>query len=378
MSLSVHINQSSLNKLEFALCAFLRIFGHSRCINDEQLLFCPFDIIKLIIKMLYDLSPIKVYKSQRGFVIQKYYTSLTYDITECCKFNDFKPTNFPQLYEYSTTRGLPALYGFNDQNSLLSLKDGIVSIKSYFLDDTTDVNNNEQFEMALQNIAQIACARKYVFALTNNGKLYFSNISQIENDGFDVPSLIPLRENVISIASSSCCFVILTESGLVYNLEFNNVEPILIKVDAIITSIYCNNYMIFMITNEGGLYIQGTDVYGLFGHKGEYYDTPKEVQLPCKVIKIATNLTNVFLLTANGNVYVWGGNEYGQTGESLLNIDTGKFREVFSEIKGIVNIESTFCKTLLISKKGNVFIFGTTPGEARSENDNNLKELVLS
>ena len=400
MALSVFKNQSSLSEIEFSLCTLIHHFTNISSLN------CPFDVIKYIIKMLHYISQVTLYTSQRAFIMYNCGKSLVYDIHDYRNYNEFKPTRSPYLHEFSTSCGLPTFSSFSDQRSLLLLNNGIVTIKSHFvLDvsplrmhphseraqhqslhprrhppseggiDVTNVNDNEKFKLNLQNVTQIACAFRYVFALSN-GQLYFSNISQKENKGFGLPILVELPEKVKSIESYLSNLIILTVVGTVYSFDFKTMMPILIEIDELATKVDSNHYVKCVVTDNGNLYILGTDMHGLIGNPGERYDTPVKVTLPFKVLEITFNLANMFILTLDG-VYVCGENHFGQTGEPDSKIGIKGFRKIFSEID-VRSIKCIGNTTMVITNKNVAYVCGMKPNVDHFYDDYILREIKLS
>ena len=100
-------------------------------------------------------------------------------------------------------------------------------------------------------------------------------------------------------------------------LQLDN--PILVKDLSNIKMISCGSDHFLSLTNDGKVYAMGDDTFGQCGQSGENrsttapffekrYGKPQLVQLPEKVVKIASGYRHNFAITEKGNLFGWGYN----------------------------------------------------------------------
>ena len=184
-------------------------------------------------------------------------------------------------------------------------------------------------------------------------------------DRHELEKICTLSKKIRNICEKYQLFERLTTD--VYYILDNSVKKIKIKDPLSFASISCGaGGQNGVITFSGDVYMFGNGEYGALGdgdkrkHKVPY---PKKIEGMKDVVGISCGDHHTGLVITSGKVYMFGSNMSGElgTGKSLIHSE-----DYPQEIEGIENIALVSCgpnNTGLVSKSGEVYIFGeNTPG----------------
>lgn len=336
------------NRCKFALCSLMT------CLKNY-----PMDIIKYIIELQLKISQIELHKTQRGFTVYNG-KSLVFDSPEHCEYYKLERDNY--LHTSPINDDLITTFTFDDHYCAITLNNGLLKITDYFsrhpfnpTDELSTVN--------VLNVTKFALVGTVLFAVTDDGKLYYIGNTPSTTIMFDCPRLVDLSEKVKLITSSSNRLVIIAESGSVYTIQPHlDMEPILINSDAVqgeIVGTCCADNMIIVYTNTSNIYLYGFDWYKLIDSKIKLYNVLTKLPVTIgnmDIQKICCSDTNIFFVLTNYETYVVGSNYNYQTAS---NDDDRELRRTFIGSK-VVEIACHDKRTMIITLDGSVYLCGNS------------------
>ncbi len=196
-------------------------------------------------------------------------------------------------------------------------------------DSEGEDNKNDEFKIpsedeeiaVIQEKAQsLLLLRDVSSVLTENGSLYRwgSNYLGQLGDGTTIDQTLPVKvlDNVKSVLPYSFGdrdMLVLTKDGELYVYSYN-VTKILDNV----ASVLKGNSTYGAITEDGSLYMWGSNSYGQVGN-GTVIQQTDPVKVLDDVVSVTINSTTG-AITKDGSLYMWGLNDHGQVGSGT----TGK------------------------------------------------------
>ncbi|KAL9644151.1 hypothetical protein ABK040_005615 [Willaertia magna] len=212
-----------------------------------------------------------------------------------------------------------------------------------------------------------------IYCLTNDSLLY--EINYIINEGFK-KNLVQGTENYKiklighdKFLTSDNYLVTKAPSTSVYNLNLtlNNLKPNT-EIIKIITDVKHNDFRSYYQTNDGSFYFSiasengnaGTIAGSTFGFKPLNITNRFNGNFNYSIINLTKpskgNLYSVFLVN-NNTIFTTGSNSYGQLGDGTFR--SSFFPKNITFINEIVDISVGFTHTLILTKDGEVYGFGS-------------------
>jgi alpha-tubulin suppressor-like RCC1 family protein len=245
---------------------------------------------------------------------------------------------------------------------------------------------------------QIACGRKHIVALGENGFVlswgtgHFGQLGHGDDSNYDRPKIISALEprrigsRAVGVSCGGSHSGVITNSGMVFMWGLNRVgqtgtsskqdsvvEPLpidtgdIIGGTAVAAALVCGRNHTTMVTGEGRVYTWGAATFGRLG----LADGRKKVMRPSEikffasrpVASVASGDFHNLALCRSGEVYSWGHNLEGQCGVgTAVNVKTPKKIDFFGPELRIKEIccGSSWC--VAVSSSGRAYSWGHGDG----------------
>jgi len=199
----------------------------------------------------------------------------------------------------------------------------------------------------------------YMWGYNNNGRLGLGNDTNGKPITTNLNQPLKIMENIQDVKINSSNTMVLTTDGKVYIWGFysNNMlgdestatryapdidNPVLINIQ----SIELSNSNAAAITNEGDLYIWGSNNYGQAGIGSTSSSCKATKATISKVSKVALFPGWIAAITSNNNLYMWGNNYNGLLGNGSNDTKTIPYKISELENTKVSEIYSLFLVTL--------------------------------
>jgi RCC1 and BTB domain-containing protein len=190
----------------------------------------------------------------------------------------------------------------------------------------------------------------------------------------NTPTHVPLPSQVVNVACGWYHTLVTTESHGVYAWGSNGdgelgigtqktqatPVPVQSPAEFPITRIFAGGSRSFFLTSDGSLYSCGWYYHGGLGHGDSTLSrvSPKLLFSRQDISEIVCGAAHTVVLLNDNSVIVWGKNINGQLGIGTKeNVWEPYTAEIFSE--EIVGIGAGWNHTWAISKRGNLYLFGS-------------------
>jgi alpha-tubulin suppressor-like RCC1 family protein len=247
--------------------------------------------------------------------------------------------------------------------------------------DTTKRKTPEKVtSMSNENVVQVSAGRDFSLALTSKGKIF----SEGNNDQGQLgqgdkrqrttfTEITSIPTNITFISSGYRHTLALDENGDVWSwgrnssgqlsLGHNNDQPTPTKVilPSPIIQISAGGEFSAALSKEGVLFLWGYSSEGQIGlGSTDNKNTPQQLPLSEKVVYFSCGHFHVLALTENGKLLSWGFNYYGQLGHGDTTNRLSPTKISFDFGAEIATIACGTCHSLVFTKSGNIFIWGSS------------------
>jgi len=154
----------------------------------------------------------------------------------------------------------------------------------------------------IRNVVQIVCANKHSLFLTKYGQVYGCGyngeyVLGVPKCRIYTPTIVSTIDNIAYIASCSKSTCYLTYDGRLYisNKTIQSRDPKLIVMPYRIVNIVCNDWYIYILTQNGTVY--SLSLYG----PDNIWTT--RIPLPYKATQVVCGFRGFLCLSADGKVY---------------------------------------------------------------------------
>ena len=210
--------------------------------------------------------------------------------------------------------------------------------------------------------------------ISEDGKLHFFGYTQTGGKRLNVLTPIPSLRNIISVDLGWEHMICLDSDGIVYTTGSNQFGQLGIgrargsldfvtEIETVeiskIKQIACSGTSSFCVSEEGSLYVFGSNYEGRLAFDGDQnIYCPTKLDIVNDIEFIACGDIHTFCKTLNGDIYSWGGNESGQLGLGYTSaVEKPSKRNNYPE--NIVDIRCGSNHSLILTEELEVYICGS-------------------
>jgi alpha-tubulin suppressor-like RCC1 family protein len=247
--------------------------------------------------------------------------------------------------------------------------------------DTTERKTPEKVtSMSNENVVQVSAGGYFSLALTSKGKIFSEGnndkcqLGQGDNQQRTTfTEITSIPTNITFISSGYQHTLALDENGDVWSwgsnsggelgLGHNNNQPTPTKVilPSPITQISAGGEFSAALSKEGVLFLWGHSSEGQIGlGSTDHKNTPQQLPLSETVVYFSCGSNHVLALTENGKLLSWGYNDYGQLGHGDTTGRLSPTEISFDFGAEIATIACGAYHSLVFTKSGNIFIWGSS------------------